>query len=45
MNKTRWTNTLSASPRQPSAAMPSECDVHISSDRCSVIMHDGELSA
>ncbi|RWX62525.1 glycerophosphodiester phosphodiesterase, partial [Mesorhizobium sp. M4B.F.Ca.ET.089.01.1.1] len=43
MNKTRWENTLSAFAAAAERGYAIECDVHLSSDRVPVIIHDGDL--
>lgn len=43
MNKQVWENTLSAFRRAMDRNFAIECDVHLSSDRVPVIVHDGDL--
>jgi glycerophosphoryl diester phosphodiesterase len=43
MNRRVWENTLSAFRRAVAKGFAIECDVHLSSDRVPVIIHDGEL--
>jgi len=43
MNKRVWENTLSAFRRAMDKNFAIECDVHLSSDRVPVIIHDGDL--
>ncbi|MCX7305310.1 MAG: glycerophosphodiester phosphodiesterase [Hyphomicrobiales bacterium] len=43
MNKRVWENTLSAFGRAVEKGFGIECDVHLSSDRVPVIVHDGDL--
>jgi glycerophosphoryl diester phosphodiesterase len=43
MNKKVWENTLSAFRRAMDRNFAIECDVHLSSDRVPVIIHDGDL--
>jgi glycerophosphoryl diester phosphodiesterase len=43
MNKRVWENTLSAFRRAMDRNFAIECDVHLSSDRVPVIIHDGDL--
>ena len=43
MNKRVWENTLSAFQRAADKNFAIECDVHLSSDRVPVIIHDGDL--
>jgi len=43
LNKKVWENTLSAFRRAMDRNFAIECDVHLSSDRVPVIIHDGDL--
>lgn len=43
MNKKVWENTLSAFRRAMDRNFAIECDVHLSSDRVPVVIHDGDL--
>lgn len=43
MNKRVWENTLSAFHRAMDRNFAIECDVHLSSDRVPVVIHDGDL--
>jgi glycerophosphoryl diester phosphodiesterase len=43
LNKKVWENTLSAFGRAVAKNFAIECDVHLSSDRVPVVIHDGEL--
>lgn len=43
MNKTRWENTLSAFDAAIARGYAIECDVHLSSDRVPVVIHDDSL--
>lgn len=43
MNKRVWENTLSAFRRAVDRNFAIECDVHLSSDRVPVVIHDGDL--
>ena len=43
MNKKVWENTLSAFRRAVDKNFAIECDVHLSSDRVPVVIHDGDL--
>ncbi|RWK98606.1 MAG: glycerophosphodiester phosphodiesterase, partial [Mesorhizobium sp.] len=43
MNKSRWENTLSAFAAAAERGYAIECDVHLSSDRIPVIIHDSDL--
>lgn len=43
LNKRVWENTLTAFRRAMDRNFAIECDVHLSSDRVPVIIHDGEL--
>ena len=43
MNKKVWENTLSAFRRAVEKNFAIECDVHLSSDRVPVVIHDGDL--
>lgn len=43
LNKKVWENTLTAARRAVEKNFAIECDVHLSSDRVPVVIHDGEL--
>ena len=43
MNKTRWENTLSAFDAAIARNYAIECDVHLSSDKVPVVIHDDDL--
>jgi glycerophosphoryl diester phosphodiesterase len=43
LNKKVWENTLSAFRRAVEKNFAIECDVHLSSDRVPVVIHDGDL--
>jgi glycerophosphoryl diester phosphodiesterase len=43
LNKARWENTLSAFEAAAERGYAIECDVHLSSDRVPVVIHDADL--
>jgi glycerophosphoryl diester phosphodiesterase len=43
LNQERWENTLSAFEAAVERGFAVECDVHLSSDRVPVVIHDGDL--